>query len=88
MTLTRYRQTLGLRGIKSLLVVAALARIPITAGTVTRELLGGENDRAQGRNEYTGADDDPFCGCRRCRHADGDVENGCTDREVVAAPLL
>ncbi len=38
MTLTPYRETLALRGIKSLLVVATLARIPITAGTVTLTL--------------------------------------------------
>ncbi|MEV7629135.1 MFS transporter [Actinoplanes sp. NPDC089786] len=35
MTLTPYRETLALRGIKSLLVVATLARVPITAGAVT-----------------------------------------------------
>ncbi|MEV6491173.1 MFS transporter [Actinoplanes sp. NPDC051633] len=38
MTLTPYRETLALRGIKSLLVVATLARIPIAAGTVTLTL--------------------------------------------------
>jgi predicted MFS family arabinose efflux permease len=38
MTLTPYRETLALRGIKSLLVVATLARVPITAGTVTLTL--------------------------------------------------
>jgi MFS family permease len=38
MTLTPYRQTLALPGIKSLLVVATLARIPITAGAVTLTL--------------------------------------------------
>src|ERR687889_2864466 len=38
MTLTPYRETLALRGIKSLLAVATLARIPITAGTVTLTL--------------------------------------------------
>ena len=38
MTLTPYRETLALRGIKSLLIVATLARIPITAGTVTLTL--------------------------------------------------
>lgn len=38
MTLTPYRETLALRGIKSLLTVATLARIPITAGTVTLTL--------------------------------------------------
>src|SRR3954452_24970464 len=38
MTLTPYRETLALRGIPSLLVVATLARIPITAGTVTLTL--------------------------------------------------
>lgn len=38
MTLTPYRETLALRGIKSLLVVATLARIPITAGAVTLTL--------------------------------------------------
>ena len=38
MTLTPYRETLALRGMKSLLVVATLARIPITAGTVTLTL--------------------------------------------------
>jgi predicted MFS family arabinose efflux permease len=38
MTLTPYRETLALRGIRSLLVVATLARIPITAGTVTLTL--------------------------------------------------
>jgi predicted MFS family arabinose efflux permease len=37
-TLTPYRETLALRGIKSLLIVATLARIPITAGTVTLTL--------------------------------------------------
>lgn len=34
MTLTPYRETLALPGIKSLLIVATLARIPITAGGV------------------------------------------------------
>ncbi|MEU8613542.1 MFS transporter, partial [Actinoplanes sp. NPDC048791] len=38
MTLTPYRETLALRGIRSLLIVATLARIPITAGTVTLTL--------------------------------------------------
>ncbi|HET6530655.1 MAG TPA: MFS transporter, partial [Actinoplanes sp.] len=38
MTLTPYRETLALRGLKSLLVAATLARIPITAGTVTLTL--------------------------------------------------
>jgi predicted MFS family arabinose efflux permease len=38
MTLTPYRETLALRGIKSLLIAATLARIPITAGTVTLTL--------------------------------------------------
>jgi predicted MFS family arabinose efflux permease len=38
MTLTPYRETLALRGIRSLLFVATLARIPITAGTVTLTL--------------------------------------------------
>ncbi len=38
MTLTPYRETLALRGIKSLLIVATLARVPITAGTVTLTL--------------------------------------------------
>ncbi|AGL14777.1 MFS transporter [Actinoplanes sp. N902-109] len=38
MSLTPYRETLALRGIKSLLVVATLARVPITAGTVTLTL--------------------------------------------------
>jgi len=38
MTLTPYRETLALRGIRSLLVMATLARIPITAGTVTLTL--------------------------------------------------
>ena len=38
MTLTPYRETLALRGIRSLLVVATLARVPITAGTVTLTL--------------------------------------------------
>ena len=38
MTLTPYRETLALRGIKSLLIVATLARIPIAAGTVTLTL--------------------------------------------------
>jgi predicted MFS family arabinose efflux permease len=38
MTLTPYRETLALRGIRSLLTVATLARIPITAGTVTLTL--------------------------------------------------
>ncbi|MFG1608772.1 MFS transporter [Actinoplanes sp. NPDC049265] len=38
MTLTPYRETLALRGIKSLLVVATLARVPIAAGTVTLTL--------------------------------------------------
>lgn len=52
----------------------------------TGELLSGENYRPQGRNEYTGADDDSLGGCCRRRQADGDVENGCTYREVVAVP--
>jgi predicted MFS family arabinose efflux permease len=38
MTLTPYRETLALRGIPSLLTVATLARIPITAGAVTLTL--------------------------------------------------
>ncbi|MEV4706394.1 MFS transporter [Actinoplanes sp. NPDC049316] len=38
MTLTPYRETLALRGIKSLLIVATLARIPITAGSVVLTL--------------------------------------------------
>ncbi|RSM75184.1 MFS transporter [Actinoplanes sp. ATCC 53533] len=38
MTLTPYRETLALRGIRSLLLMATLARIPITAGTVTLTL--------------------------------------------------
>ncbi|ROP29904.1 MFS transporter [Couchioplanes caeruleus] len=38
MTLTPYRETLALRGIPSLLIVATLARIPITAGTVVLTL--------------------------------------------------
>jgi predicted MFS family arabinose efflux permease len=38
MTLTPYRETLALRGIRSLLAMATLARIPITAGTVTLTL--------------------------------------------------
>lgn len=38
MTLTPYRETLALRGIRSLLIVATLARIPITAGAVTLTL--------------------------------------------------
>ncbi|GAA2571744.1 MFS transporter [Winogradskya consettensis] len=38
MMLTPYRETLALRGIKSLLAVATLARIPITAGSVTLTL--------------------------------------------------
>ena len=38
MTLTPYRETLALPGIKSLLVVATLARIPIAAGTVVLTL--------------------------------------------------
>jgi len=38
MTLTPYRQTLALPGIKSLLIVATLARIPITAGAVVLTL--------------------------------------------------
>jgi len=38
MTLTPYRETLALRGIRSLLIVATLARIPVTAGTVTLTL--------------------------------------------------
>jgi MFS family permease len=38
MTLTPYRETLALRGIRSLLIVATLARIPIIAGTVTLTL--------------------------------------------------
>ena len=38
MTLTPYRETLALRGIRSLLIIATLARIPITAGTVTLTL--------------------------------------------------
>ena len=38
MTLTPYRETLALRGIPSLLAVATLARVPITAGTVTLTL--------------------------------------------------
>lgn len=38
MTLTPYRETLALPGIRSLLLVATLARIPITAGTVTLTL--------------------------------------------------
>jgi MFS family permease len=38
MTLTPYRETLALRGIKSLLIVATLARIPITAGAVVLTL--------------------------------------------------
>jgi MFS family permease len=38
MTLTPYRETLALPGIKSLLIVATLARIPITAGTVVLTL--------------------------------------------------
>lgn len=38
MTLTPYRETLALRGIPSLLIVATLARIPITAGAVTLTL--------------------------------------------------
>jgi predicted MFS family arabinose efflux permease len=37
-TLTPYRETLALRGIKSLLATATLARIPIAAGTVTLTL--------------------------------------------------
>src|SRR3954451_3668233 len=38
MTLTPYRETLALPGIKSLLIVATLARSPITAGTVVLTL--------------------------------------------------
>jgi predicted MFS family arabinose efflux permease len=38
MTLTPYRETLALPGIRSLLIVATLARIPITAGTVVLTL--------------------------------------------------
>jgi MFS family permease len=38
MTLRPYRETLALRGMKSLLLVATLARIPITAGAVTLTL--------------------------------------------------
>jgi predicted MFS family arabinose efflux permease len=38
MTLTPYRETLALRGLRSLLIVATLARIPIIAGTVTLTL--------------------------------------------------
>jgi MFS family permease len=38
MTLTPYRQTLALPGIRSLLIVATLARIPIAAGAVTLTL--------------------------------------------------
>lgn len=38
MTLTPYRKTLALPGIRSLLIVATLARIPITAGAVTLTL--------------------------------------------------
>jgi predicted MFS family arabinose efflux permease len=38
MNLAPYRETLALRGIKSLLAMATLARIPITAGTVTLTL--------------------------------------------------
>jgi MFS family permease len=38
MTLRPYRETLALPGIKSLLLVATLARIPITAGAVTLTL--------------------------------------------------
>jgi MFS family permease len=38
MTLSPYRETLALRGIRSLLIVATLARIPIVAGTVTLTL--------------------------------------------------
>jgi MFS family permease len=38
MKLTPYRETLALRGIRSLLIVATLARVPIIAGTVTLTL--------------------------------------------------
>jgi MFS family permease len=38
MTLNPYRETLALPGLKSLLIVATLARIPITAGAVTLTL--------------------------------------------------
>jgi MFS family permease len=38
MTLTPYRETLALPGMKSLLVAATLARVPITAGAVTLTL--------------------------------------------------
>ena len=38
MTLTPYRETLALPGMKSLLIVATLARVPITAGTVVLTL--------------------------------------------------
>src|ERR1700712_2368101 len=47
MSLTPYRETLALPGIKSLLVVATLARVPITAGAVTLT-LHVVNDQGRG----------------------------------------
>jgi predicted MFS family arabinose efflux permease len=56
MTLAPYRETLALRGIRSLLTVATLARIPITAGTVTLTLhVVQDLDRGYGAAGLIGA---------------------------------
>jgi len=56
MTLTPYRETLALPGLKSLLIVATLARIPILAGSVTLTLqVVNELGRGYGAAGLVGA---------------------------------
>ncbi|GAB1645267.1 MFS transporter [Krasilnikovia sp. MM14-A1259] len=56
MTLTPYRETLALRGMRSLLAVATLARIPVTAGPVVLTLhVVQELGRGYGAAGLTGA---------------------------------
>ena len=56
MTLKPYRETLALPGIRSLLIVATLARIPITAGAVTLTLhVVTDLDRGYGAAGLIGA---------------------------------
>ena len=56
MTLTPYRATLALPGMKSLLTVATLARVPITAGMVTLTLhVVNDLDRGYGAAGLVGA---------------------------------
>src|ERR1700733_6153687 len=79
MSLTPYRQTLALPGIKSLLVVATLARIPITASAVVLTLHVvhdlGRGDGAAGRGGVRGAGDGPVRGPARPA-TDADRDHG------------